>query len=85
MSKASNVVPVAKDKKITQVGPSPINVTVMAPYPPYDKSYSIYDGGNFGPANYQSNHIVPKPPPTPYVQPPTPLPPKQLNDIENPI
>ena len=55
----------------------------MAPYPPYDKNYSFYDGGNMGPANYQNHHIVPKPPPTPLVQPPTPLPtaPKQLDEI----
>ena len=86
LSKAGKRVQVAPIQNPVQgVGkPSPINVTVMAPYPPFDKNYSIFDGGANGPAVYQnsnSNYVTQKPPPTPSVQPPTPMPPKQLDDV----
>ena len=89
MSKAGKRVQVAPVKQSVQNGgPAPINVTVLAPYPHYDKNHSVYDGGNYGPPNYQIkpnqiNPVFPKPPPTPLVQPPTPMPPKQLDDIDN--
>ena len=89
LSKAGKRVQVAPIKQsIQNGGPAPINVTVLAPYPHYDKNHSVFDGGNYGPPNYeikpnQINPVFPKPPPTPLVQPPTPMPPKQLDDIDN--
>ena len=46
LCKAGKVVKVAPASKPSGNGPTPINVTVMAPYPPYDKNYSIFDSTN---------------------------------------
>ena len=61
-----------------------MTITVLAPYPPYDKNYSIYDSTGEvqfskpppGPAVVAaSNNTMMKAPATPMVQPPTPAPP----------
>ena len=44
---------------------SNVTIAVMAPYPPYDKNYSIYDG-----AGFMANPNMPH---TPLVVPPTPI------------
>ena len=62
----------------------PMTITVLAPYPPYDKNYSIYDSTGEvqfykappGPTVVaDSKNTMMKAPATPMVQPPTPAPP----------
>ena len=59
----------------------PMTITLMAPYPPYDKNYSIYDTTGevqftsakpLNPVENPENRMKGPPPATPLVQPPTP-------------
>ena len=60
-----------------------MTITVLAPYPPYDKNYSIYDTTGdvqfathkVPPAVVGSENTMMKIPATPMVQPATPVPP----------
>ena len=55
----------------------PMTITVLAPYPPYDKNYSIYDttGDIQFNRKVHTEKNMPKVPATPLVHPPTPAPP----------
>jgi hypothetical protein len=68
--------------KPVQQNNQPMTIAVMAPYPPYNKNYEVFNGGA-GP--YVAKPTVrpmpmPMPPPTPMVQPPTPLPSAKILD-----
>ena len=59
---------------------SPISITVMSPYPLYEKNHAIFYGGANGPALYQNSFVDPISLPTPLIEEPTPTLQKQLLD-----
>ena len=75
--------PLQQPQPLSQQKPNnngPMTITLMAPYPPYDKNYSIYDTTGevqftsakpLNPVENPENRMK-VPPATPLVQPPTP-------------
>ena len=59
LSKAGKRVQVSPVKQsVPNGGPAPIYVTVLAPYPHYEKNHSVYDGGNYGPKTKNVRELI---------------------------
>ena len=77
LTKAGRVKPAPAQPPPPKKENSNVTIAVMAPYPPYDKNYSIYDNAGYVSPNAAviSKNAVPLSvqPTTPQVVPPTPV------------